>query len=225
MIKRMRPPIPIYMASLPIVLGLGNVTIAVGAKFRSQQPVTVAEPCVFTVQAPPPDSSTLATPRASIFAELLTLARTCDGPSAPIVASFTARPEASSEELPRTIAVSFGTVPATLTLPAPESPTSSRSTLALPIVTDPDPCTARLNDRPLILLIASDPAPLTQAADRSPVPTLTSTGAARLARIAAPVRRVRPDDQSPALLVDGDAVERAGRSDDLGERARRRSSR
>jgi hypothetical protein len=28
----------------PDCLGLGNVTIAVGAKFRSQQPVTVAEP-------------------------------------------------------------------------------------------------------------------------------------------------------------------------------------
>src|SRR5687768_16677411 len=34
MIKRMRPPIPIYMASLPVVFSLGNVTIAGGAKFR-----------------------------------------------------------------------------------------------------------------------------------------------------------------------------------------------
>jgi hypothetical protein len=60
----------------------------------------------------------------------VTFALTVAGPWAPIVASFTARPDASRVETPRTIAVSRGAVPATPAVAVPDIPILSWSTFA-----------------------------------------------------------------------------------------------
>ena len=58
-----------------------------------------------------PVSVMVAAPDASIVTALVTAALTVAGPSAPMVASFDVRPDASSEEIPRMIAVSFPALP------------------------------------------------------------------------------------------------------------------
>src|SRR5918993_1448200 len=80
----------------------------------------LAEPAALTVHAGLPASSMVAVPWVSILTLLVTFARTVAEPCAPMTASLVSSPDASSAEMPRTIMVTLGAVPAMVALAVPE---------------------------------------------------------------------------------------------------------
>ena len=113
----------------PPTRGFRQALVPAGVEARAtvnyRQPVTLAEPFSLVVQAGLPVSMNVAGPVPSILAALVIFAFTVAAPSALIVASLITRLDASSEEMPRTVAVSLAARPAIVALADPTTPTSN----------------------------------------------------------------------------------------------------